>query len=201
MVESEQPFRAAFIAIFVATFGISAFFRWRARRSAGAIPRAAEPRALILGRVLIGLPLFATIIAYMLNPAWLAWSQVKLPRETRWVAAVLGFATVPVTYWVFVTLGRNVSETILTKEGQALVTAGPYRWIRHPLYSTALVTFGLLSVVAASWLLALLVVLAALGIRAVAAEEEEQLRGRFGAEYAQYMIRTGRFLPRWKRGP
>jgi protein-S-isoprenylcysteine O-methyltransferase Ste14 len=201
MVESEQPFQAAFLAIFVATFGISAFFRRRARRNAGAIRRGAEPRAVILGRVLIGLPLFATMIGYMVNPAWLTWSQVELPRETRWVATVLGFATVPVTYWVFVTLGRNVSETILTKDSQSLVTAGPYRWIRHPLYSAALLTFGLLSVVAASWFLALLVALAALGIRAVAAKEEEQLRARFGAEYARYMARTGRFLPRWKPVP
>ena len=198
MIDSEQPFRAAFIVIFAATFAISAFYRRSARRSAGAIPRRAERRALILGRVLIGLPLFASLVVYMLNPAWLAWSQVTLPHEARWVAAILGFATIPVTHWVFRSLGRNVSETILTREGQLLVTSGPYRWVRHPLYSTALVTFGLLSVVAASWLLALLVGLAALGIRAVAVEEEDQLRERF-AEYAEYMTRTGRFFPRWKR--
>jgi protein-S-isoprenylcysteine O-methyltransferase Ste14 len=44
--------------------------------------------------------------------------------------------TLPAALWVFSALGRNVSETVLTKGDHELVTAGPYRWIRHPLYTT-----------------------------------------------------------------
>lgn len=198
MVDPERSFRAAFTIIFVATFAISAFFRWSARRNGGMISRRAERGSLVLGRVLIGVPLLASLLLYILKPSWIAWSQVMLPQEARWVAAFLGFAMIPMVYWVFRSLGRNVSETVLTRPGQVLVTSGPYRWVRHPLYSASLMIFGLLSVVAASWLLLLFVSIAAAGIQFIVGEEEAQLRNKY-PQYAEYMTRTGRFVPRWKR--
>jgi hypothetical protein len=44
---------------------------------------------------------------------------------------------VPAAWWVFSSIGRNVTETVLTKADHTLVTTGPYRWLRHPLYATA----------------------------------------------------------------
>ena len=48
---------------------------------------------------------------------------------------------VPIIYWVMSTIGKNISETFLTKGHHILVTHGPYRWVRHPLYSAATVVF------------------------------------------------------------
>src|SRR5688500_17563125 len=126
MIDSEQPFRAAFIVILAATVAISAFHRWSAHRSAGAIPRRAEPRALILGRGRIEASLRVRLVAQLRNAAWLGASQVTLPQQARGLAVILGFATTPVTAWVFRSVGRDVSETVLAKEGQVLVTSGPY---------------------------------------------------------------------------
>ena len=48
------------------------------------------------------------------------------------------------------TLGDNWSQTVTTKEGQELVTSGPYRYVRHPMYSGGLLAcFGSAIVAAA----------------------------------------------------
>lgn len=197
MNDPDSLFHNAFRAIFLVTFAISTVFRWRARRYGGGIPRRAERRSLILGRALIGIPLFATILLYLVRPSTLDWSRVEIPDVVRWIAVFLGFAGIPLIYWVFHSLGRNVSETTLTKSDQTLVTSGPYHWVRHPLYSASLAIFFLLGLVAANWLLAGLVAIAAFGIRFVVAEEEAKLRAEF-PEYEQYMTRTGRFVPHWR---
>jgi hypothetical protein len=62
-------------------------------------------------------------------------------------------------------LGRNVSETVLTKESHELVTSGPYRWIRHPLYTTGIALFVALGLIAANWFILLCAAAALVGIR------------------------------------
>ncbi len=96
-------------------------------------------------RAAIGLPLWLSVVAYVVNPKWLGWSALSLPDWLRWTGTALAILAVPGVFWTFRALGTNVSETYLTKPGQTLVTNGPYRWIRHPLYTTAVGLFlGLL---------------------------------------------------------
>ena len=84
----------------------------------------------------IGLPLFLSILIVFARPQLLAWADVALPTWLRAVGAGMTLAAIPAAWWVFRSIGRNVSETILTKSDHQLVTIGPYRWIRHPLYAT-----------------------------------------------------------------
>jgi protein-S-isoprenylcysteine O-methyltransferase Ste14 len=78
-----------------------------------------------------------------------------------------------------------------------LVTAGPYRWIRHPLYTTAIVLFLALGLMQASLLVLVVTVAAALLMRSlVIPAEERELAAKFGDRYRVYMTRAGRFLPR-----
>ncbi len=102
--------------------------------------------------------------------------------------------------WIFRTIGKNITPTVETGEKHELVTGGPYRWVRHPLYTVGTSFFVLLAIVAANWFmrLASLVVLTMLLIRL--SKEEEKLIERFGDEYRAYVKRTGRLLPRIKRG-
>ena len=194
---AETPFQIAFIAIFDSALSISGYFRRKARESGGAIPRAAEGRATVLLRLLFAAPLYLSILAYMVNPAWMAWASLALPVWLRGTAAVVGAGTIPLLIWVLKSLGRNVSETFLTKESHALVTHGPYRWVRHPLYSAASLAFFSLGVVAAN---AFIMGMAVVAITALALivipREEANLTRKFGDEYRAYRSRTGMLIPR-----
>jgi protein-S-isoprenylcysteine O-methyltransferase Ste14 len=85
---------------------------------------------------------------------------------------------------------------VVTRKEHTLVTTGPYRWIRHPFYTSAALAILGNSLAAANWFIfsagSLVFVLMAIRVR----KEEENLIARFGDDYRNYMQRTGRFLPR-----
>jgi protein-S-isoprenylcysteine O-methyltransferase Ste14 len=103
----------------------------------------------------------------------------------------------PLLVWLFRSLGRNISETVLTKADHRLVTHGPYRWVRHPLYSVATVAFLALGLIAANaFIIALgLVIFGGLALFVVPREEAE-LAAKFGPDYEAYRGRTGGLFPR-----
>lgn len=193
-------FRWLTLLVVVGTVGISAYYRHRARQSGRTIERRREGARVILLRVAIALPLFASVVAFVLHPRWMAWSELNLPLWQRWVGAVLGGLAIPAAWWVFRSLGRNVSETVLTKNDHELVTSGPYRWLRHPLYSTGGMLFIGVGLMAANWFILLFAVLAVVLTRLIAIPlEERALLSKFGDEYRTYMRRTGRMVPRLPR--
>jgi protein-S-isoprenylcysteine O-methyltransferase Ste14 len=100
-------------------------------------------------------------------------------------------------------LGTQMTPAIQVQEGHRLLQEGPYRYIRHPVY-TAILTIALgQTLLFLSPLAALLfVILLALAVYR-ARLEEELLRSpeAFGATYDAYIARTGRFLPRLRREP
>jgi protein-S-isoprenylcysteine O-methyltransferase Ste14 len=95
-------------------------------------------------------------------------------------------------------LGRLMTPAIRVQQDHQLMQSGPYRYIRHPVYTAIIViaigqTLFFLSLPVA--ILALLLV----GLAVYRARLEETLlasSGAFGATYVSYMARTGRFLPR-----
>jgi protein-S-isoprenylcysteine O-methyltransferase Ste14 len=192
-------FRWIALIVLVGSISISAYHRRRARAVAGSIPRSRESGLLIAGRLLIALPLFGGALAYVCNPGWMAWSSFDAPSWLRWTGVALGVATLGAVRWVLGNLGRNVSETVLTKSGQELVTSGPYRWIRHPLYTTGILLFTSLGLIAANWFILLFAAIALLGIRlGVIPTEERELIARFGSDYEAYRARTGAMWPRMR---
>jgi protein-S-isoprenylcysteine O-methyltransferase Ste14 len=190
-------FRWFALAVLIGSLTVSGYHRRRARVQGEIIPRRREGPLLMAGRALVALLLFGGAAAYVANPAWMAWASYDAPVWLRWLGVVLGLFTVPAVHWVLSTLGRNVSETMLTKDHHELVTGGPYRWIRHPLYTTGVVLFAALGLMAANWFILLFAVLALLSMRLVVVPlEERALLARFGADYHQYIRRTGAMLPR-----
>ena len=153
---------------------------------------------LIAGRLLVALPLFGGSLAYVLNPAWMAWSAFHAPEWLRWAGVALGACVLPSVHWVLTALGSNVSETVLTKDRHELVTsAGPYRWIRHPLYTTGIALFVAVGLIAANWFVLGMASIALLAIRTVVVpREERELVARFGSGYEEYRRRTGAMMPR-----
>jgi len=58
-----------------------------------------------------------------------------MPAWSRWLGVALGIVSLQLFGWTHHALGRNWSTRLVIKEGHSLVTSGPYRWVRHPMYT------------------------------------------------------------------
>jgi protein-S-isoprenylcysteine O-methyltransferase Ste14 len=99
------------------------------------------------------------------------------------------------------TLGRQMTPAIQLRQGHELVRTGPYRYIRHPVYTAIMLTATGQTLFFLSGPLAVLTLLL-VGLAFYRAGLEEGLLRSpeaFGPEYEDYMRRTGRFLPRLTR--
>jgi len=185
------------LAILLGAVGTSSYYRHRARLRNETIARRQEGVPLVAIRLGVAALLVFPIIGYAAMPQSMTWASLALPSWCRWVGVIGGVSTIPVIAWVLRTLGRNVSETVLTKGNHHLVTTGPYRWVRHPLYTTGIALFLALSLIEASWLILLVaLIVGALMNLLVIPLEEKALMEKFGQDYRAYIRNTGRFLPR-----
>lgn len=99
--------------------------------------------------------------------------------------------------WARLHLGENWSATVTVKTGHELIESGPYRAVRHPIYTGMLVaTAGsALALGQARGLLALVVI--SVGFYFKARKEERYMFSEFGEKYQAYSRRTGMLLPRF----
>jgi protein-S-isoprenylcysteine O-methyltransferase len=113
---------------------------------------------------------------------------------------VLGIATVifglAFRWYSIIYLGRFFTVNVDILEGHQLIDTGPYRRIRHPSYTGALLAFWGLAVCTQNWLsFAIIVVGPTAAFLYRMQVEEVALSGAFGERYRQYMQRTARLLP------
>ncbi len=126
----------------------------------------------------------------------MAWSYRALPGKLRLLGLGCGLLGGALLIWTLRSLGKNLTDTVVTRRAHTLVTRGPYRWVRHPFYDSVALLLVAVFLIASNWffLVTGCAVLALLWIRT--RKEEEMLLARFGNQYRAYMVRTGRFLPR-----
>ena len=105
----------------------------------------------------------------------------------------------PLLFWTFQSLGRNLTDTVVTRREHTLVTHGPYRWVRHPFYGVVLLWGLSMTLLTANWLIAVLGLAAIAMLVRRTTIEEAKLTERFGDEYRSYAAKTGRFFPRLGR--
>jgi protein-S-isoprenylcysteine O-methyltransferase len=102
--------------------------------------------------------------------------------------------------WTVRTLGRLLIPGLAVFRDHVLVTSGPFRWLRHPLYSGALALWLGAALGTLNWLLLALWPLLVAAIVKELPTEETMLRAKFGAAYEAYAAQTGRLFPRlWGR--
>jgi protein-S-isoprenylcysteine O-methyltransferase Ste14 len=97
--------------------------------------------------------------------------------------------------WARNRLGRNWSGEITIKEEHRLIRTGPYKVVRHPIYTGLLAMYVGTAMVAGTWLAAAGVVLAMLAYWRKVRLEERNLEEAFGAEYKEYSEETWAILP------
>ncbi len=196
MTSNPDAFRWLAAVAIVAATGVSTYHRRRADRAGDRISARVERwpvRILTRGfGAAAWLALFATILA----PDRMAWSTGVPPLGLRWLGAAVVAAGPLLFLWVFRHLGGNVTSTVVTRRDHTLVTSGPYRWVRHPLYTVGALFMLGMSLLLGSWLIPILAAPAMAGLMLRTPDEEAGLVARFGDDYRAYMARTGRYLPR-----
>ncbi len=152
----------------------------------------AVPRFVLLGASL------ASMLVYGINPQLMSWSALPLPFWLRWFGFFIGLIALILFYWVLRSLGQNFSTTLTINKDQTLVTRGPYRWVRHPMYTSFVLLWVGLFVISTNWFIGLTGIVGfVLAIVVRTPKEEQMMIKRFGAEYITYMKGTGRYLPSW----
>jgi protein-S-isoprenylcysteine O-methyltransferase Ste14 len=195
-VKRDIGFRVAIVILLAAMTTIRSRAHRQALKSRGESVEF-EGRLNIALRILGALSLFSALIAYVINPDWLAWAALPLPSWLRWLGAPTGVAGLAGLFWVHRELGQNFSGTLHLRTDHELVISGPYRWVRHPMY-TVFYLLGLsILLLSANWLLGggTLVALSMVMLSRLV-HEEAVMEERFGDQYRDYMTRTGRFFPR-----
>lgn len=194
------PFRIALAVVIALTMAVTVYHRLQAASSGERISRREEGYLFAVVLRLAGLWLWINTFAYLLVPSSVQWAMLPLPSWVRWIGVATGALCSLLMYWTLSSLGKNLTDTVVTRADAFLVTHGPYHWVRHPFYVTAALLMASVTVLTANWMIGLssVLVLAMLAVRTP--KEEEMLIERFGQSYRDYMARTGRFVPRLTRG-
>lgn len=196
-MHGETNFRIALVVVILITMAIGIPHRVRAASSGEKISHKEEGYLFAATLRVAGLLLWLSTFAYLLYPTSVAWASFPIPTSLRWFAVFAGIASTALFYWTLSSLGKNLTDTVVTRQNTVLVTHGPYRWVRHPFYLCAALLMAFVTVLTANWLIggSNLLVLTLLAIRTP--KEEQMLIQRFGDDYRRYMEITGKFIPRF----
>jgi protein-S-isoprenylcysteine O-methyltransferase Ste14 len=195
-MDHDSALRATVIVVMMLLLPFGLYHRLKSQSTGEKLDRRQEGLFILATLRPLGAVYWLSVLAWMINPRWMHWSAVFLPVWLRWAGVVALLTGAALGAWTFRTLGTNLTDTVVTRQTHTLVVHGPYRWIRHPLYSSAALFIVAISLAAANWFF-FAVGVALLSILIVRTRTEEQnLVVRFGDSYERYMKRTGRFMPR-----
>ena len=151
-----------------------------------------------LSRVLRTLAFLVAIGLFFVPEVHVPWLFLRLlpnPLACFWIGAAITVAGLLFAVWARVLLGTNWSRSVTIKQDHELITAGPYRFVRHPIYTGILAGF-LGSAVATGQLRGLLsFALVFLALWYKLRLEEAWMRSQFGDVYATYARRTAALVP------
>ncbi len=126
---------------------------------------------------------------------------VPMPKPVEFIVAVLTIALAASSVWICATaartLGKQWTYVARVVEGHKLITEGPYRWVRNPIYTGMLGMMLATNLAVSRWWavpIALAFFLAGNQIRI--RTEEKLLREAFGAEFEDYARRVPAIVPR-----
>jgi protein-S-isoprenylcysteine O-methyltransferase Ste14 len=206
-VTNDLLFRVIFSTLWVIFIANLTWVRYSSRGSTGKQPieqTARHERRLHIVALALFAPFwFGGIILYATLPGWIVFLSISLPDWFRSIMVGVATLSIPFTLWGYRALGKNWVHALEPSQFQqrkkeALVTSGPYHYVRNPIYLGAFTFIVALALVAANWLI-LLPALAIITIIYRQIEKEEaMLIDRFGYEYREYMKRTPRIIPNFR---
>lgn len=204
-VTNELLFRVLFTVLWVIFIGNITRVRYSLRE-----PKSEQPvgQAVKHERELhvVALALFAPfwfggVILYIFIPSWIMSLSIPLPDWFRMVMAGVTAVGIPFILWAYRTIGKNWVHALdpsrfLQRKEETLVTRGPYRYVRNPIYLGSFAFIVAMALLAANWLLLLPSLVLITIIYLQIPKEELMLTEKFGDEYREYMRRTPRIIPK-----
>lgn len=154
---------------------------------------------ILLLRLFIGIE-FILIVLFIFQNKYFEFAKVEIAFEFRVFGIILCAISLYLFDKIHKYLGKNFSNTLRIKKNHKLVTSGPYKFVRHPMYATYylynigifLITANLL--IGGLWLFFLtIIVLYRIN------KEENMLIEKFGVAYKNYKATTGAFFPKFLR--
>ena len=127
---------------------------------------------------------------------WLQSSIFPAGPRLQFLAILITAMGIGFAIWARAYLGGNWSSSVTIKVEHQLVRTGPYRWVRHPIYSGLIL--GLFGTALAQCRLGgfVSVVLFYMGFKIKSRIEERTMTSTFGAEYDEYSRSTGAIVPK-----
>ncbi len=189
----EIPFRVA-VGVCWLAYTVVRVRHQAAVKNEQAVTRINVRRTRVFFRIMA---LTFLLIPFYALTRWFDFAHVALTPGVRWIAGGTSMALFLVLFtWSHSTLGRNWSGLLEIHDGHVLVTAGPYRWIRHPMYSSFILSGIAFLLLSANWFVGgfyLTTVVMMIADRIAA--EEQMMAEAFGDAYRTYAEHTGRLWP------
>jgi protein-S-isoprenylcysteine O-methyltransferase Ste14 len=146
-------------------------------------------------RVVIAISLGAAIVAAL--GARSVAPELRMPALLRVAGVVVMWLGLALRVWAIASLGRSFRTTVEVEPGQAVVSSGPYRWMRHPSYTGLLLIVAGFGATFGNWLsLAACVLLPLPAIVWRIQIEEAELNRVLGQAYRAYQSDRARLIPR-----
>ncbi len=136
---------------------------------------------------------------YVVFSSKLDFAVINLPYIIRCGAVILFALNLVLFIWCHKSLGENWSSGLEIREGHKLIQKGPYRKIRHPMYTHFWLFIISQGLILDNWIVMVygLIAWGTLYFLRVGKEEEMMIE-EFGDEYKEYMKKTGRLIPKFK---
>jgi protein-S-isoprenylcysteine O-methyltransferase Ste14 len=156
-----------------------------------------EPRGERLIQLVFMVAAYFLMFNDQFSRGWLATRFAPASPSIGKFGVTVTVVGIALAIWARWHLGENWSATVTLKEGHELISSGPYRYIRHPIYSGMLVAFVGTALALGEYraLISICIVLVAFYTKAK--KEERFLQQEFGEKFREHSRRTGMFLPRF----
>lgn len=197
MISSDGVIRWTSGAILLAALVTSGTYRARAHRRGGALPARPDGLPTVGLRLVAAVVVSAGVLLPTVAPGVLPWILVPLPNAFRLAGLALAVAAWLVLWWTLASLGNNISPSTSTRAGATLVRHGPYRLVRHPLYSGGFMACLGLGLATESIPLLVSVVGLLWWVPRRVRNEEANLIASYGDQYRDYQASTPPFVPRF----
>lgn len=180
-------FRIWFIVVYILGFlyflGAIFSFRWRQL----AVEQKAGP-----------LPSPPAIISWLIPPFVLLAQFAQIPLDwipIRIIGVCLSLYAMIMMPWATWMLGQSYTPGPALLENHVLITAGPFRLVRHPIYSAVAALWLGVVLGTMNWFLLLILPGLLIALNKTARKEEKMLSEKFGSAYDLYAKQKGRLIP------